>query len=382
MILNYHDKESENKILDKKEYKKLVSLKGKGAANKLILGDNLEVLKSLLHGLNLAGKIDLIYIDPPFATNNVFKIGEERANTISSSHHDEVAYEDLLRGPEFIEFLRKRIVYLRELMSDKASIYLHIDYKIGHYVKIIMDEIFGTRNFRNDLTRIKCSPKNFNRKAYGNIKDMVLFYTKTSRYTWHEPRMPLTAEDVERLFKKSDEEGKKYTTVPLHAPGETRDGATGKEWRGIKPPKGRHWRSEPQMLDDLDKQGLIEWSDNGVPRKKIFAEYALENGKRMQDIWEFKDPMYPVYPTEKNMELLELILKTSSDVNDLVLDCFLGSGTTIMAAQKLGRKWIGIDQSENAIKVVEKRLGSLEGDLYSPAPCYELLTLSSNGKKM
>jgi len=165
------------------------------------------------------------------------------------------------------------------------------------------------------------------------------------------------------LFKKVDKDGRRYTTIPLHAPGETANGRTGQEWRGIKPPKGRHWRSEPSVLDKLDKEGLIEWSANGVPRRKIYADE--KDGKKMQDIWEFKDPQYPNYPTEKNLGLLKLIIASSSNPEDLVLDCFCGSGTTLIAAQELGRKWIGIDQSDYAIKMTEKRLNNFPADLLS-----------------
>jgi adenine-specific DNA-methyltransferase len=256
-------------------------------------------------------------------------------------------------------------------MSETASIYLHIDYKIGHYVKIIMDEVFGIRNFRNDITRIKCNPKNFQRKAYGNIKDLILFYTKSDKYTWNEPKDDYTEEDIERLFKKVDKDGRKYTTIPLHAPGETVNGATNHEWRGMKPPKGRHWRSEPKVLEQLEKEDLIEWSANGVPRRKIYVDER--NGKKKQDIWEYKDAQYPSYPTEKNLEMVKTIILTSSNENDLVLDCSCGSGTTLQAAQQLGRRWIGIDQSKEAIKVTQKRLSEMENDLFSVNTRYQFL---------
>jgi len=116
------------------------------------------------------------------------------------------------------------------------------------------------------------------------------------------------------------------------------------------------------LLEEWDKQGLIEWSTNGVPRKKIFLDE--KDGKKMQDIWEFKDPQYPNYPTEKNLELLKFIINASSNEGDLVLDCFCGSGTTLLAAQELNRKWIGIDQSDQAIKIVKKRLGSIPASLF------------------
>lgn len=369
MFITYDNKKNDKDILENTSSIELEIVFGEGAENKLIHSDNLSVLKTLLD--NYSGQVDLIYIDPPFATNGHFKIGEERTNTISNSNDDEIAYSDTLIGAEFLEFLRERLIFLRELMSDKASIYLHIDYKIGHYVKLIMDEVFGRENFRNDITRIKCNPKNFQRKGYGNIKDLILFYSKSTNPTWNHPTMPHSEEEAERLFKKVDRDGRKYTTIPLHAPGETANGNTGKEWRGSKPPKGRHWRSDPAVLEELDKKGLVEWSSTGVPRKKIYLDESA--GKKMQDIWEFKDPQYPNYPTEKSLDLLKFIISASSDEGDLVLDCFCGSGTTLAAAQELGRHWIGIDASDAAIRVSKKRLTELPKNLFSSDADFEFL---------
>ena len=368
MIITYDNKKHEKEIIKSSSRAVLEIVSGKGAKNKLIHSDNLSTLKTLLD--DYTGKVDLIYIDPPFATNGHFKIGEDRANTISSSNDDDIAYTDTRIGADFLEFLRKRLIFLRELLSENGSIYLHIDYKIGHYVKLIMDEIFGRKNFRNDITRIKCNPKNFNRKAYGNVKDLILFYSKSKNPIWNNPRIQYTEEDKARLFKKVDKDGRLYTTIPLHAPGETTNGNTGKEWKGIKPPKGRHWRSEPAVLEEWDKQGLVEWSKTGVPRKKIFLDER--DGKKMQDIWEFKDPQYPKYPTEKSLDLLKFIVKASSNKGDLVLDCFCGSGATLIAAQELNRNWIGIDQSNQAIKVTQKKLSQIPASLFSKVE-YEFL---------
>ena len=368
MLITYDNKKHEKDILEKTPRAELKTVSGKGAKNKLIHADNLSTLKTLLD--EYSGKVDLVYIDPPFATNGHFKISEDRANTISSSNGDAIAYSDTLIGAEFLEFLRERLILLRGLMSDRGSIYLHIDYKIGHYVKLIMDEVFGIRNFRNDITRVKCNPKNFQRKAYGNTKDLILFYSKAENPTWNDPKSPYSDDDIERLFKKTDKDSRKYTTIPLHAPGETVNGNTGKEWRGVTPPKGRHWRSDPAILEEWDKQGLVEWSSNGVPRKKIFVDER--DGKKMQDIWEFKDPQYPDYPTEKNLDLLKFIVGASSNEGDMVLDCFCGSGTTLVAAQELNRNWIGIDQSEHAIKVVQRKLSELPNSLFSKVG-FELL---------
>jgi adenine-specific DNA-methyltransferase len=372
MILNYNGKKSEKEIIEHIQPCNLKSIRGNPKSNsKLIKGENLLVMKYLIDKMNLKGKIDLVYIDPPFSTNNIFRMSKEKANSISCSNGDNVAYDDSLIGPEYLEFIRERLILLRELLSDKGSIYLHIDYKIGHYIKIIMDEVFGKANFLNDITRIKCNPKNFERHAYGNIKDMILFYSKTGNHIWNNPKASMSEMDIERLFKKTDKDGRRYTTIPLHAPGETRDGPTGQPWRGMKPPKGRHWRSPPNALEELDKQGLIEWSKTGVPRKKIYADE--KDGKKIQDILEFKDLQNPIYPTEKNIELLRLLIEASSNKDSIVLDCFCGSGTTLKAAQDLGRKWIGIDESEEAIKVALQRLTLKQKKLFTDEYEFEYL---------
>ena len=317
----------------------------------LIKGDNFTALSLLLK--NYSGKIDLIYIDPPFNTNQDFLFSNERANSISRKTEGIIAYSDKLSKDEYIEFIRERLFLLRELLSENGSIYLHIDYKIGHYVKVIMDEVFGENNFKNDITRIKSNPKNFFRKAYGNEKDLILFYTKTSNNIWNNIKIPMDSDEIIKRFPKIDEKGRRYTTIPMHAPGETRNGVTGQPWRNIPVPEGRHWRTDPKEFDKLDSEGMIEWSSKGNPRIKKYADE--HNGKKIQDIWKFKDPQKPIYPTEKNIEMINQIILQSSNENSIVLDCFAGSGTTLESANKLNRKWIGIDNSSIAIDVIKTR---------------------------
>lgn len=320
--------------------------------NLLIHADNIDGLRYLLDERGLRGKIDLVYIDPPFATNGNFTITDGRASTISNSKGGKVAYTDKILGHDFVEFIRERLLLVKELLSDRGSIYLHTDYKIGHYLRVMMDEVFGIDNFRNDITRVKCNPKNFKRLGYGNIKDMILFYTKSDNTIWNEPKSPYSYEDIKRLFPKKDKNGRRYTTVPIHAPGESR---SPKPFHGMMPPVGRHWRTDVETMEQWDKDGLIEWSANGNPRKIVYAEGR--KGKRVQDIWtDFKDPQYPIYPTEKNLSMIDLIVRTSSNSGSIVLDCFCGSGTTLQAAAQNGRTWIGIDMSEMAIATTLKRM--------------------------
>lgn len=324
----------------------------------LFFGDNFKVLSCLINN-GFKNKIDLIYIDPPYNTEQNFTLSLDRVSTISRSKTDILAYRDNWAMNEYLEFMRERLILMRELLSEKGSIYVHIDSKMGHYLKIIMDEIFGIENFKNDIARIKSNPKNFSRKAFGNEKDMILFYTKnTKKNIFNQITMPLTDDEKKAMFEKVDEQGRRYNTVPVHAPGETVNGETGGLWRDMLPPKGRHWRCSPSELEELDKQGLIEWSKNGVPRIKKFADE--HKGKKIQDIWRYKDPMYPDYPTQKNNEMLEMIIAQSSNSDSIVMDCFAGSGSFLKASAKLNRHWIGIDESPVAIDIMKKQFINID----------------------
>jgi len=146
-------------------------------------------------------------------------------------------------------------------------------------------------------------------------------------------------------------------------------------FKGMLPPEGRHWRVGAAILEQWDNEGRIEWSSNGNPRKIIYADER--SGKRKQDIWEYKDPQYPRYPTEKNADMLDMIIQTSSNEGSLVLDCFCGSGTTLKAAQMRDRHWVGIDQSEIAIASTVEKLSSVEKDFFASGHNYEFVNLTT-----
>lgn len=298
-------------------------------------------------------RADLVYIDPPFATNNRFLVDTDRANTISASGR--LAYADTTRGSDYLDALRLRLLAIRKVISPTGSIYLHIGVNMEHHVRVLMDDIFGERNFRNAITRIKCNPKNFARHSYGNIKDTILFYSVSPRkITWNPQRTPLDEDDLKRLYPRVDPDGRRYTTTPLHAPGVTRDGPTGQRWRGVRPPRGRHWRYPPERLQELDAAGLIHWSATGNPRKINYADQA--EGKMPQDVWEYKDPQRPLYPTQKNAAMLERIILTSSNPGDTVLDCYAGSGGALLEAARLGRRFIGMDDAPESHRVIRARM--------------------------
>lgn len=316
--------------------------------NRLYHGNNLPILGSFLHEPAIKGNVRLIYIDPPFATNSIFQ---------SRSQGD--AYCDLLVGANYIEFLRERLILLRELLAEDGSIYVHLDENMAFYIKVIMDEVFGQRNFRNWITRKKCNPKNYTRKTYGNVSDFILFYTKTDSYVWHRPVETWTDEKALKEYQYVDKEtGRRYKKVPVHAPG-VRNGETGKVWKGRLPPPGKHWQYSPTTLDEMDARGEIYWSANSNPRRKIYLDQS--NGIPVQDIWlDFRDAhnqniAVTGYPTEKNSDLVTRIIQASSNPGDIVLDCFSGSGTTLAIASALKRRWLGIDSSVEAIETTLRR---------------------------
>ncbi len=313
-------------------------------------GDNLKGL-GLLARRDI--RADLVYIDPPFATNNGFLVDSDRANSVSASGW--LAYSDTIRGTEYLDALRLRLLAIRKVMSPTGSIYIHIDINMEHHVRLLMDEVFRPQNFRNSIARIKCNPKNFERYSYGNMRDTILFYSVSPRQiTWNPQRVPLTEADLLALYPRIDAQGRRYTTTPLHAPGITQHGPTGQPWRGRMPPRGRHWRYSPEKLDSLDASGLIHWSATGNPRKINYADEA--EGKMPQDIWEYKDPQRPIYPTQKNAAMLERIILTSSNPGDTVLDCYAGSGSALVEAARLGRRFIGMDDSPESNRVIEKQM--------------------------
>ena len=316
--------------------------------NRLIFADNIGVLSALSKDKSVCGKVRLVYIDPPFSTRSAFQ-----------SRKLNHAYEDILAGSEFVEFLRERLVWLYKLLADDGSLYLHLDERMIFNFRVILDEIFGQDRYRNCITRKKCNPKNYTRNTYGNVADYILFYTKSDNYVWNRPLDPWTDERASKEYQYIDPETeRRYKKVPLHAPG-VRHGETGKPWRGMLPPAGKHWQYPPSKLDELDAKGEIYWSPTGNPRRKVYLDKS--NGVPLQDIWmDLRDAhnqniCVTGYPTEKNPELLRRIILASSNSGDLVLDCFAGSGTTLAVASELDRKWIGIDNSMEAMRTMINR---------------------------
>ena len=321
-----------------------------------------SILAHLLRDHRVRGQVKLVYIDPPFSTDKVYK-----------SRKQTEAYSDTLVGAHYIEFLRRRLILLRELLAEDGSIYVHLDQNMVFHIKVVMDEIFGSQNFRNLITRQKCNPKNYTRKTYGNISDHILYYTKSDNPVWSRAFVPWEEErSLEEYPYVEADTGRRFKKVPVHAPG-TRNGATGQPWRGMNPPPGKHWQYPPKTLDEMNARGEIYWSPTGNPRRKIYLDQS--QGIPVQDIWlDVKDAHNQMikitgYPTEKPTSLLARIIEASSREGDLVLDCFAGSGTTLAGASQLGRRWIGTDNSSEAIATTLRRFAhGLEpmGDFVKP----------------
>jgi adenine-specific DNA-methyltransferase len=315
------------------------------APNALVWGDNFRASLKLLE--SHAGNISLVYMDPPYCTGMDFQSRSQR-----------YAYSDQLAPSQYVELMRRRLILCRELLANHGSLYCHIGHQMLGHLKVVLDEVFGSCNFRNLIVRRKCSSKNYTRRQLPNLHDYILFYTKSESYVWSRPTEPASTAWIDREYPKIDACGRRYKLVPVHAPG-VRNGACGQVWRGMTPPPGKHWQFTPHRLEELDRAGEIHWSKSGNPRRKVFLEASKE--LPLTDYWaDFRDAHHqstPVtgYPTEKNLELLKTIVAASSEPGSIVLDPFCGSGTTLDAAEQLGRKWVGIDSSLLAIEASVRR---------------------------
>ena len=362
--------------------------------NRLIWGDKKYVLPSLLD--EFAGKIDLIYIDPPFATGADFSFraqihppaDQEAANnrrqgvTLDYTPNliEEIAYRDTWGGglDTYLSWMSDTLTLLRDLLAETGSIYVHCDDTASHYIKTQGDAIFGVSNFRNEIVWKRVLGGKNDAQQYGRSSDRILFYTKSERFNFYPPRLSAVNDS---WYKKSDERGR-YISHRLTAAGGS-GGDSGQPWRNITPTG--HWivprllvnryQNETgktlsgtvrQRLDILADAGYIEFSERGLPSWRRYLDEA--NPPRAHDMW-YDDDVKPIsrisverlnYPTQKPEGLLERVINASSNPGDLVLDCFVGSGTTAAVAERLGRRWIAADMGRFAISTTRKRLLSLD----------------------
>jgi len=330
--------------------------------NRLIWGDNLLTMQAMLAS-GYEGQVNLIYIDPPFWTGENYysnvTIGGETM-TKSPSIIERIAYKDYWEGgiDSYLDMLYPRLHLMKRLLSEGGSIFVHIDWHVGHYVKVVLDEIFGRENFRNDIIWQRTGAHN-DPERFGIVHDYILYYGK-GKTTFNQISVPLTEEHIRTRFVNVEAEtGKSYFMGPLTAPG----AGPARLFRGrrLQPPKGRHWSFAQERIDDLEKQGRIAYSSTGRPYLKEYEDEYTKKGRRVQSIWSDLLPDKTGsdrtgFPTQKPAKLLQRILEAASNEGDLIADFFCGSGTTLVVAEKLQRKWIGCDFSKVAIQVTRSRL--------------------------
>jgi len=288
--------------------------------NKLIWGDNKLVMSSLIKQ-GWVGKINLIYIDPPFFTGADFtvrtKIGDEKIEK-EPSIIEERAYKDTWSGgiASYLKYMYERLVLMRELLAENGSIYVHLDYHVEHYVKVMMDEIFGYENFRNEIVWNKGFRGTESKDIYQHAHDIILWYSKCEKYIWNQVGQPYRDEDFKR-YNKIDEEGQIYALIK-------RRRTDGTVYYGKTYPK-----EEGKRIDDV------------IDHIAVMASTAEERVG---------------FDTQKPEDLLKVFILASSNPGDIIADFFCGSGTTLAVTEKLGRRWIGCDLSKFAIQVTRKRL--------------------------
>jgi len=342
--------------------------------NHLIWGDKQYVLPSLL--AEFAGKVNLIYIDPPFDTGADFSFtatvpehpdaDEDDSFTFTKepSIIEQKAYRDTWgRGLEsYLQWFYETVALLHELLHENGSLYVQLDWHVGHYAKVVLDEVFGSENFVNEVVWRRAFGHSDSGR-YGNIHDVLMFYGKTEQRTWNQLLFPADKEYIDTFFDQYDEVRKeRYQRLSLSAGGLS-GGGYDYEYKGVR----TLWRCPIETLKKHDAEGRLHWpkKKGGVPRLKRYE--SEHKGVPLYDIWTDISKIHNQsselvgYPTQKPEALLERIIGSSSNENDLVLDVFVGSGTTAAVAERFNRRWIACDLSRFAIHTTRKRLLSIPG---------------------
>jgi DNA modification methylase len=371
--------------------------------NLLYYGDNLDVLRRHVEDES----VDLVYLDPPFNSNASYNVlfaekdGTQAASQIKAFEDTWEWNEDAARAFEqiveaggqtsqamqafrtllgdsdmmaYLAMMAPRLAELRRVLKPTGSLYLHCDPTASHYLKLLLDAVFGPINFRNEIIW-KRTTAHSSAKKFAPIHDVLLYYARADKPAWNGPRVEYEQEYLEKYYKYDDGDGRLYWRNSLTAAG-VRHGSSGKVWRGIDvSATGQHWKFTVETLDALDAKGQIYWppGGKGFPQIKRYRDEL--KGVAVGDIWTDIDRINQVaaerlgYPTQKPEALLERIISASSNEGDLVLDPFCGCGTTVAAAQKLKRRWIGIDITNLAITLIRGRLA----DTFAGTVKYEVI---------
>lgn len=341
-----------------------------GWMNKIFWGDNLQVMSHLLK--EYRGQIQLIYIDPPFDSRADYKKQIKIKNKTAigdTSSFEEKQYSDIWTNDEYLQFMYERIILIRELLSDTGMLFLECDPTRGHYIKIILDEIFGQDNFVNQIIwkrTFSHGDMGQGAKHLGRLHDNIFLYRKSSNVKLNTVYTPYSEKYINDFYKYTDESGRKYRLVSLLGPGGAAKGNPFYEFLGVS----RYWVHSKAKMQELYEKGIIIQTKPGsVPQKKRYLDEAP--GVPLQDIWVGIAAVQggalenQNYPTQKPEALLERIIQLGSNPGDIVFDCFMGSGTTQAVAMKLGRRFIGADINLGAIQTTTKRLVGVANELNS-----------------
>ena len=358
--------------------------------NTLYYGDNLPIMREHIPDES----VDLVYLDPPFNSardyNVLFKQAKKDENQAqitaftdtwlwSKRRYDEFfddehnarlfplmnSLHDILGQSEMMAYLlmmAPRLLELHRVLKPTGSLYLHCDPAASHYLKMLLDVVFAPTAFRREIVWQRTSAHANVINSYGAVHDILLFYSRSAQWTWNQLYAPYSEQYIEMFYDQVDENGRRYARRDLTASMQRASSGQLYEWKGIRPPPSRCWAMTIDKMDELDAQGRIHWpkAEGGMPRLKFYADEAP--GIPLQDMWSDIPTMHNLsqermgYPTQKPLALLERIISASSNPGDLVLDPFCGCGTAVVAAEKLGRQWIGIDVTYIALDLMISRL--------------------------
>lgn len=345
-----------------------------GWINKIFWGDNLQVMSHLLR--EFRGKVDLIYIDPPFDSKADYKkkITLKSANAENDqSAFEEKQYTDIWHNDGYLQFLYDRLILIKELLSKEGSVYVQCDWHKNHYVRSIMDEVFGADNFINQIVWKRGhahSDSKQGSKHLGRLHEYLLHYKKTEAVIFNQQYTPYSEEYINKYYKFIDETtGRRYWLDNIQGPGGASKGNPFYEVMGVS----RYWRYSKQKMEALIAEGrIVQTAPGTVPKYKRYLDEMP--GRPVQDVWDDINSLAGMgasinerlsYPTQKPEALLERIIKTSSNPGSIVFDCFMGSGTTQAVAMKLGRRFIGADINLGAVQTTTKRLLNIFKELNS-----------------
>jgi len=369
-----------------------------GWTNKLIWGDNKLVLSSLKspsmrREIDKAGGLKLIYIDPPFDVGADFsveiEVGDGETLTKQPSVIEELAYRDTWGGgtDSYLCMIYERLRLMRDLLADDGSIYIHLDERIGPYVRTMLDEVFNKSKFINEITWKRSdahSDVGQGAKHLGRVCDRILYYSRTPEAQLLNMQFaPLPTSTVEKWYRHVEEgTGRRYNKADMSGPGGAKKGNPVYAWNGVT----RAWRYSKKRMEELESEGRIVYTVSGMAYQKRYLDES--KGVPLQDLWDDIKMLRGIhnnvealyYSTQKPETLLERIIKTSSNEGDLVADFFCGLGTTLAVAEKLGRKWIGCDLGRFAIHTSRKRLIGVQREARKQGKPYRSFEILNLGK--